>query len=96
MILPITAALGLLTPPVHNAAPAWMYTDQLSVLKLDAVSLKGRGPAANPLLDVYVAMPYEHLQFTPYDGSFVGEYTCLLYTSPSPRDRQKSRMPSSA
>ena len=25
------------------------------------------------------------------------EYTsCLLYTSPSPRDRQKSRMPSSA
>ena len=27
-----------------------------------------------------------------YDGS----WTCLLYTSPSPRDRQKSRMPSSA
>ena len=24
------------------------------------------------------------------------EYDCLLYTSPSPRDRQKSRMPSSA
>ena len=26
----------------------------------------------------------------------VGNYACLLYTSPSPRDRQKSRMPSSA
>ena len=25
-----------------------------------------------------------------------GYYSCLLYTSPSPRDRQKSRMPSSA
>ena len=25
-----------------------------------------------------------------------GVTTCLLYTSPSPRDRQKSRMPSSA
>ena len=25
-----------------------------------------------------------------------GKDTCLLYTSPSPRDRQKSRMPSSA
>ena len=25
-----------------------------------------------------------------------GACTCLLYTSPSPRDRQKSRMPSSA
>ena len=24
------------------------------------------------------------------------KHTCLLYTSPSPRDRQKSRMPSSA
>ena len=28
------------------------------------------------------------------DESF--DCTCLLYTSPSPRDRQKSRMPSSA
>ena len=26
----------------------------------------------------------------------VNELACLLYTSPSPRDRQKSRMPSSA
>ena len=26
----------------------------------------------------------------------VGDNGCLLYTSPSPRDRQKSRMPSSA
>ena len=26
----------------------------------------------------------------------IERYTCLLYTSPSPRDRQKSRMPSSA
>ena len=25
-----------------------------------------------------------------------GVWDCLLYTSPSPRDRQKSRMPSSA
>ena len=29
-----------------------------------------------------------------YSGVWDG--TCLLYTSPSPRDRQKSRMPSSA
>ena len=32
-----------------------------------------------------------------YDSRFYTfRYTCLLYTSPSPRDRQKSRMPSSA
>ena len=30
------------------------------------------------------------------DGDPILSYTCLLYTSPSPRDRQKSRMPSSA
>ena len=36
----------------------------------------------------------------PLDEDLAGELsqimTCLLYTSPSPRDRQKSRMPSSA
>ena len=29
-------------------------------------------------------------------GGYIKARTCLLYTSPSPRDRQKSRMPSSA
>ena len=33
----------------------------------------------------------------PLHGPWLaGPYSCLLYTSPSPRDRQKSRMPSSA
>ena len=32
----------------------------------------------------------------PADGALGGHANCLLYTSPSPRDRQKSRMPSSA
>ena len=30
------------------------------------------------------------------DVKHIGFIGCLLYTSPSPRDRQKSRMPSSA
>ena len=34
--------------------------------------------------------------FTALSGSVVNISGCLLYTSPSPRDRQKSRMPSSA
>ena len=29
-------------------------------------------------------------------GPFVWPYDCLLYTSPSPRDKRQSRMPSSA
>ena len=35
-------------------------------------------------------IPLAHLQDVIENGA------CLLYTSPSPRDRQKSRMPSSA
>ena len=31
-----------------------------------------------------------------YKGDFVFNPSCLLYTSPSPRDRTRSRMPSSA
>ena len=33
---------------------------------------------------------------TNFGGFEIGTSPCLLYTSPSPRDRQKSRMPSSA
>ena len=36
-------------------------------------------------------------RYPNYPGKFSGEYLhCLLYTSPSPRDRTRSRMPSSA
>ena len=37
--------------------------------------------------------PFQHGEVFVTDD---GAETCLLYTSPSPRDRQKSRMPSSA
>ena len=39
-----------------------------------------------------------HIRKSKTDQLGVGEFVrvCLLYTSPSPRDRQKSRMPSSA
>ena len=40
---------------------------------------------------------YDATDFRIYDLLlFSMDYICLLYTSPSPRDRQKSRMPSSA
>ena len=35
-------------------------------------------------------------EFDFREGAFEQHDNCLLYTSPSPRDRQKSRMPSSA
>ena len=38
----------------------------------------------------------EQQNIAPIDVVVVNLYPCLLYTSPSPRDRTRSRMPSSA
>ena len=57
--------------------------------------------------DVIIRVEPEFLaeQSSPAESRYIWAYTveidnqgvtCLLYTSPSPRDRQKSRMPSSA
>ena len=44
----------------------------------------------------YFEDPHQKIVFEEVKN-FVDQYNdCLLYTSPSPRDRQKSRMPSSA
>ena len=44
-----------------------------------------------------LGVEYIFFQFISVTGRVVGKgIPCLLYTSPSPRDRQKSRMPSSA
>ena len=40
-----------------------------------------------------IFITHHHFDHT---GGIDSLITCLLYTSPSPRDRQKSRMPSSA
>ena len=47
------------------------------------------------LSGVYTSNLLNDFEF--YSGQILSLYeACLLYTSPSPRDRQKSRMPSSA
>ena len=38
----------------------------------------------------------EYDDYNEFDGRCGHLYTCLLYTSPSPRDKRQSRMPSSA
>ena len=46
---------------------------------------------------VTLTLPVSFKWYGTVINPFFGEYyICLLYTSPSPRDRQKSRMPSSA
>ena len=47
------------------------------------------------LTTVKIAFRAKQRRFDDFDG-LLEESTCLLYTSPSPRDKRQSRMPSSA
>ena len=52
-------------------------------------------PVDLPVNKRHFDMVYSHIKYS--DKPFMGSVTaCLLYTSPSPRDRTRSRMPSSA
>ena len=66
-----------------------------------------RARIAQETMDIYAALAgrmgmqdmreeLENLSFKHLNLEAYETVTCLLYTSPSPRDRQKSRMPSSA
>ena len=47
-------------------------------------------------LEVMAQLHHMAQHFSPNVVINAAAYTCLLYTSPSPRDRTRSRMPSSA
>ena len=59
--------------------------DELTILGEEAMSVLVRTPDGEEVM-----MKRERMT------NYLLPQTCLLYTSPSPRDRQKSRMPSSA
>ena len=90
-VLVATVALGFTTTmPVHL-----FVTVLIAVMTSVLFSLGG-------LINAVFAKSYDEISIVPnffltpltYLGGIF--YSCLLYTSPSPRDRQKSRMPSSA
>ena len=53
-----------------------------------------QNPSYRAINELYTFLTHKFLPITE-DGYFLA-YNCLLYTSPSPRDRTRSRMPSSA
>ena len=76
--------------PLNNVQPGTAYKYTL----VDNGS--GAGTWYLNLLEEAEAMPSERYCETFDATASWGSAVCLLYTSPSPRDRQKSRMPSSA
>ena len=75
-------------PQYHRSYNAWRFSPLSQINKSNVKKLK--------VAWIHQPGNITHgLQATPIviDGVM---YTCLLYTSPSPRDRTRSRMPSSA
>ena len=84
------AATGTITFAVPYNAPSTLYyacTSSHSGM-VGTISISNVGPTG--------AQGAAGAQGNTGSGGSTGAQGCLLYTSPSPRDRQKSRMPSSA
>ena len=69
--------------PVYPIHPGTILADELQELNISAAELARQADEQ--------AQKAEHLPNEQRQAQ-----TCLLYTSPSPRDRTRSRMPSSA
>ena len=76
---------------LRQNTPVDDYRDEYGLwVKREDLSCLPPGPAFSKTRGVYARVASRK-------ESVIGVLdTCLLYTSPSPRDRQKSRMPSSA
>ena len=78
--------------------------EQGASVKVETISyedLKERAPEAPniyrlPMLESFRIVTIEGCEPIPCGGTHIKNISCLLYTSPSPRDRTRSRMPSSA
>ena len=71
----------------------WTFPGKEGVHPLSGVH-KGKQAMMAAMSKIPATWPNFHLKVL--DMISEGNKVCLLYTSPSPRDRQKSRMPSSA
>ena len=75
-----------------------MQNQNLHTLELpEAYNISTKENTEQSDLEIYLSATAEESVFQVNElTSTIDNYPCLLYTSPSPRDRQKSRMPSSA
>ena len=78
-----------------------MPTEKLQALHEFTLSIvRNRGNVTDTELETFYAVGYTQRQVLEVilglSQKIISNYTCLLYTSPSPRDRTRSRMPSSA
>ena len=72
--------------------------EALSALGITEWVLRGEPTTEEEFNDMFRKVTGSTADGSAIESSNTSDFgtTCLLYTSPSPRDRQKSRMPSSA
>ena len=87
------AMLYNVVEPIVRAAPNFQHISILQGTKIYGVHLH---PIPIPARERDACKDHENFFFDHEDYVRETSARCLLYTSPSPRDRQKSRMPSSA
>ena len=80
LLLPLVPGVGLVVPNTQGAR-LWIKAGSFSIQPVEIGKI---------LLCIFFASYFAE------NKEMLSIPTCLLYTSPSPRDRQKSRMPSSA
>src|SRR5665811_1892881 len=98
-----TIAAALLHDTIEDTATTRAEIDSLfgpDMRTLDYMPVETRRRAAEETLEIYAPlagrMGMHAMREELDDLAFRELYPCLLYTSPSPRDRTRSRMPSSA
>ena len=93
--LPWQASYAPSTSAAHYVAPsaphAYLAADTSLASSMSAVSIESPPPPTPAR-----SAPWPTRTLSTSVATHVYPSHCLLYTSPSPRDRQKSRMPSSA
>ena len=74
----------------------WDKATAIRMLSVDGVEKANSGHPGMPMgmADVVTVLFEKHLKFLSSEPNWLD--SCLLYTSPSPRDGTSSRMPSSA
>ena len=93
-------AIGPLIEASRSETRSWARSIILAKLTQCFDLQEDFGSAANAFAQIIAVDPQSRFTYLiplPWDRAFVdGGMICLLYTSPSPRDRTRSRMPSSA
>ena len=81
---------------IINVLPDELESEFIESWKMGFITQPSIDYADNAIYAIFEGRQVIIFRFKDYGFINDNRRNCLLYTSPSPRDRQKSRMPSSA